>query len=658
MSEPSIDFLLHLNEPSFRVPLELYKKNLKDINKLNDKQFITVNKELSQYEAAFSPEEKINRLECLISNLESYQHKLEDKLEFESNYNERLEKRLDKYTQLSEFKKGNFNYGVQSNKKNFLINKVPDSKQLSNSALNFDGGSHKTKCEVTVDNSRYLNNWFKDQINVSIAHYLLKTSDYNDAPPGFLKKPINFHNLDDNSEAIKEYVNSKPALLYLRNFNNADFVDYELIIRSNLISHDTLIDNFKHNMLSAWVKENEKFLRKIQSNLKFEFLLSTYIELIKDSVLKNENIIDISDFSNRLQNENNYIEALIFMKSEILPVNKDENNKYIDEIKIAMGLLAVPNSIILLFLKYEQFLIKHYYKKKFLLKNLDSSIYSLNQYKNFKILVNKEVLIKFLNQFAGSKQLKLTYKKYLFDKNLFKYFKLLSFKRFNYINDIFKGSIDQLYSISNNGSSFEAILSLGLSVLRTRNCITPNDLKKASSQANFDSLNLNIANTSHAVHASKHRKKASSKLNERLVKIKSKHCAICSSLQLIKLSNQIVFSHHSKSKLGYRNPIILPNDNIYDRDDLFKFNEQILVAFKNQILLLDKNQLQLHEEHQKCVHSGLINDYSNYFACFKDYLARHPESSKSFLADFDKIVDPLTGEFFTKDQCNEKVFPT
>ncbi|GMM36232.1 glucose-induced degradation complex subunit [Saccharomycopsis crataegensis] len=632
MAEPSVDFFLHMNEASLKTPLELFKKNLKDINRINEKQQATIDSQLKAIDRSETLESKLADLKSLISNLDTYQNKLEEKIVLENNYNNTLEKRIEKFRQLNELKIGNTGYEASANKNNFL------AKQFGDGYVNSD--------LTSLDNNSQLSDWFKDQVDVLIAQYLLKITNFDDLPSTFLKTTIDFQDLDKNSEDISNYIKSKPALLYLHNFDNSALVDYELIIRSNLITRDVLVNRTSKDLLGTWIKENEKFLKKNQSSLKFEYFLTTFIELIKDNVLKSENLIDMTNFSHNSSNESNYLDALIFIKNELFQINREEHNKYLDKIQAAMGLLAIPNAVILLFIKYERFLIKNFYRKKYCLGNLSSVVYSKNQYLHFKILIKKDMFLWFLNQLPVSKSHKLTFKKYLLNRNLFQYFKLLSFKRFNYLNSLFIDDYNQLYNFSASSSSFEKLLSLGLSVLKTRNCMTPSDLKKVSHLSNFQTLNLNIDCHNHQNIDQKKSSNSNQKLRERLVKLKSKHCTICSSIQLIKLSSHLVFSHHSKSKLSYKTPVLLPNNNIYDMEELFKFNNALLISFKN------------HIESGNTCSLDFIDDYEGLYNNFKKFLNDNGDYDDAFLQKYDKIADPLTGEFFNSSQCQVKVFPT
>lgn len=424
---PDLGFFLQMNEPFFKIPLELYKKNLKEINRLNEK-IIEASKHGNKHE-----------LKEFISQLKFYEERLKEKVELEDDLILRLNSRIE------------------------LFDKYSSSKHT------------------------FLQTYF----NILICLYFIKTTD-NEFSQKFIEK-LKLHK----------------------------FIDFDILSKFNSISEEILIKQDIDNQLKSFIKDNEKFLKKIQSDLKFEYLVSRFIMLVK-------------------MNEN--FKALEFLKFEIMQYNKLEKFKYLNEINLINGLLILPRYLIDAFMSYENFLIEHYYKKKYSFQNKNSKVFHLAMYQKFNVQIrNTNLLDQFLQQYDKSltKNQVLKLKNQMLNKNLFKYFKVLSFTRFNHLNSLFQSDFNQLYNCIFFNSSFQKFISLGLSIYKTRSCSHPKMLSTSSSSSITT-------------------------------------CPICSSVPIYKLSKNMKYSHHLTSNLDYlKDPIVLPDGSIFDRAQLIKFNEKL-----------------------------------------------------------------------------------
>lgn len=596
-----MDFALRLDEASFKTPLELYKKTLKDTSKLHEKQAAQLDKALEDPKAA-------------LELLRAYRDRLALKIAFEEDYISRLESRVQRHTHLQNILNGSETlYKSSCDPENVLVKYIrPDT--------------------VSLDNSAALNSWYAETVNIHIAYYLLKTCDFNDAPIDLLTKPVDFLDLSNNLNEVSEYIQSHPALLFLSSFDIAKYVDFELVLRCNLISKDILQNNNENELLGTWIRENERFLKKTQSSLKMEFLLCTFAQIVRESASSNTE---------------NCVQALQFAKTELYALSKEEHSKYLGELKTAMGILALPSAVVLLFVQYEEYLEKNYFRQKCALESRSLVYFTESRHTNFVLVPEKHLLAHFLALVDASRSAKETFRQCLMNRNLHSHFQLLLTSRLNKLNALFVRTFQEQYGLLTPVESFETLLSLGISVLKTRECLTTKDLKKVG-HSYVEKLSMGISKEDTKPPENKEEKlslvaQSNRRFRERLLDKKASHCAICSSVQLVKLSKGLLFLHHTTSDLPYQHPVVLPNNNIYDRESLAQFNTMVKSIFEMHF------DGELDPDDGKLLQS-LADEYPDFYDQFSSSLLHSRE--------FSKLVDPLTSEVFEASECTKTVFPT
>lgn len=143
--------------------------------------------------------------------------------------------------------------------------------------------------------------------------------------------------------------------------------------------------------------------------------------------------------------------------------------------------------------------------------------------------------------------------------NFAKYNTLLSTTRYEYLSDLFLKIYYKMHGISEDDPLL-IYLSLGISALKTRSC----QCSKSTKALNFESI-LN-------------KKLSSGKEDQNNL---SNLCPICS-LEFNQLASQLPHSHNVKSYL-FENPVMLPNGNIYDKEKLIGYSQNLTILNENEV---------------------------------------------------------------------------
>ncbi|ONH66320.1 Protein FYV10 [Cyberlindnera fabianii] len=220
LNEPSVDMHVRMLESSFRIPHEAIKRNLKTVQKLDEKQFKKTDELLKNLSKCKTQKDKLAKLKQMITNAKQYEKKMKARVAVEQDHRERIEARIEKIKELKELKEA----------------ENSDEEDASSTEL------HQNR----------LLKWYRDRTNLLIADYLLK-----------------------NHESIE----NNPGILLLKNLGFEKLVDSDMILVSNRISKSIL--NKDLSQLITWINDNKSYLKKIKSNLEFEARFQQYIELIK-----------------------------------------------------------------------------------------------------------------------------------------------------------------------------------------------------------------------------------------------------------------------------------------------------------------------------------------------------------------------------------------
>ncbi|CAI2037430.1 hypothetical protein SEUBUCD646_0I00810 [Saccharomyces eubayanus] len=364
--------------------------------------------------------------------------------------------------------------------------------------------------ENNPDMRNKLIRWYQSYTNILIGDYLTRNN------------PIKY-----NSET-NEHWNS--GVVFLKQTQLEDLIDYDVLLEANKISTSLLND---HDLLPliSWVNENKKTLTKTSSMLEFQARLQEYIELLKAG---------------------NYIDAIICFQKYLLPFI--ESN--FTDLKLASGLL--------IFIKYCN-------KQK--PNSSSGSRLDTEDIKSKNLPMNKDQIFqhffhKCLPRDTSDPETNTTD----YDKSSLisshngdfeRYLKLLDDERWSVLNNLFLKDFYSMYGISQNDPLL-IYLSLGISSLKTRDCLNPSDDEERNEGTEITATPEN--DLGHLQIFTLH-------------SLKRKNCPVCSET-FKPVTKSLPFAHHIQSQL-FENPILLPNGNVYDSKKLTKLAK----ALKKQNLI-------------------------------------------------------------------------
>ncbi|ODV82548.1 hypothetical protein CANARDRAFT_10452 [[Candida] arabinofermentans NRRL YB-2248] len=244
----NVDFHLNLKKSQFKTPIEVIKKNFKNLQKLIDKQEILINKNLKLLKSgSLNKSEKLELIKKTISLQETYLKKLKVRVKSHNDFISRLQ---------------------------YRISKLEELKKLNESLKNDENGGGG---EGDNDN---LNQFYKGEVELLIVDYLLKSSIYNTNT-----------SIDDELTGIQLAKSLKIDKL----------IDYDVILQGLKI-YNEIKEKKNLKILIDWCFENKKNLKLIKEkynlnlNIEFETYFQKFIELIK-----------IGDVFNALNIANNYL---------------------------------------------------------------------------------------------------------------------------------------------------------------------------------------------------------------------------------------------------------------------------------------------------------------------------------------------------------------
>ncbi|AET38808.1 glucose-induced degradation complex subunit FYV10 Ecym_3317 [Eremothecium cymbalariae DBVPG len=253
MNEPTVDFHLKLNEQQFHIPSELLKRNLKQCQRLIDKESAALQKNFSELDDLISnpnnDASSIAKLNDIILGIEKLERKLSKRVNVELQLLQRIQARIKYYKDLDDIKK--------SKESNRLIE------------------------------------WYQLYTNLLIGDYLTRNGNsYEGAddiscgstpPPARLKRKLSsassqLTNATTTNEHERPIVN--PGVEYLKQQGLDLLLDYDILLTTNRISKQLTI-NHELGPLLDWIKENNTYLKNTSSTLEFEARFQEYIEYVK-----------------------------------------------------------------------------------------------------------------------------------------------------------------------------------------------------------------------------------------------------------------------------------------------------------------------------------------------------------------------------------------
>ncbi|AMD20532.1 HDL212Cp [Eremothecium sinecaudum] len=251
-NEPTVDFHLNLNEKQFHIPNELLKRNLKQCQRLIDKEVASLNQGFAELDAMIKnpsgDAESIEKLNDMIIKIEKFERKISKKVNVELQLLQRIEARIKYYKELDDIKKAN-------------------------------------------DQPRLIA-WYQSYTTLLIGDYLARNGNFHEVPddpndcsppPARLKRKLssassqvtNATSVNDN-----EHIHMNPGVEYLKQQGLDLLVDYDILLTTNKISKQLTVEHELGPLLD-WIKENSAYLKSIASTLEFEARFQEYIEYVK-----------------------------------------------------------------------------------------------------------------------------------------------------------------------------------------------------------------------------------------------------------------------------------------------------------------------------------------------------------------------------------------
>lgn len=245
----SPDFYINYRKSQFKTPIEVLKKNFKNLQKLIEKNNIFLNKQYNQIKKIKNKENKIELINKIIENQQVFKKRLKQRINQHNEFINRLIERL-----------------LNINKINELYNKY-------------------SGCLINIYDSlpNDLNEFYRNEINILIVEYLIRQFNPNDYSD-----------------------NNNPSLIIMNNLNLNKQIDYDIIIQGLKIQ-DEIVNKKNLKLLKQWCIENKKKLllirennsNLIKSDIDFECDFQEFMEKINNKQYDNALIFARENLSNR-----------------------------------------------------------------------------------------------------------------------------------------------------------------------------------------------------------------------------------------------------------------------------------------------------------------------------------------------------------------------
>ena len=527
MSSPTINFHIQSRQTQFRIPIELIKKNFKNIQKLIEKEKKQLSEDILTIKSSDqTPQLKLELIRKVIKRFEAFKKKLELSIAKDEDYRERLICRLNNLKVLEE-----------------CIDKEEEHKEEeSNDESPTSQDIQEDDPPLNLHNPKLIN-WYRDETNLLIIDYLIKSNTNKDQNIGL--------SLLNN--------------LSLSNPNIKKLLDFDLYSNFNQVFISIVTDH-QLTLIIAWFNENRTNLKKLNSNLEFEINYCKFLSLIDQGDV-NEAIkfsqLNLSKYGNK----KNYQD------------NDDENYEYnLNKLKEIGGLLVY------MAIKHKPIADETNDNMNILNNIGDEGNKSGPLETDSSTSIYPPCLSKFQFSAPSTSLLSSTSS---FSSNIIsnsprfhEYQRLLSDERWNSLSQCFIENFTKLFGISKNYPLF-IYLSAGLSSLKTKSCYhnVENTIFREDS-AHQESIE-SIYKKDLAVLTDK-KYRGPNQYYKLLNKINN--CPVCSP-ELYKLSMNLPYAQLITSI--FNNPFKLPNGNIYPFDKLLNPSEKYL-SEKNTLLRMGK----------------------------------------------------------------------
>lgn len=282
MTEPTLNFHIQTHQTQFKIPVELIKKNFKSIQKLIEKQKKQLTEDINKIKKIknLSNESKLELIQKLIKNFEIFNKKLINSIKKDEEFRSRLIARLENLQELEKFV---IHLDVKTNKDKDKNNDNNNSSSNDDDKSNGNSESTDEGDKVLDLHNPNLINWYRDETNLLIIDYLIKSNTRNEENVGLLL----LKNLSESN-------NGKLMKL----------IDYDLFENFNKV-FVSIIQNHDLTLIISWFNENRNALKKINSNLEFEINYCKFLTLIENGDI-NEAINYSREHLSSYGNKENY----------------------------------------------------------------------------------------------------------------------------------------------------------------------------------------------------------------------------------------------------------------------------------------------------------------------------------------------------------------
>ncbi|ODV79228.1 protein FYV10 [Suhomyces tanzawaensis NRRL Y-17324] len=279
MNNPSINFHVQAHQTDFRIPTELIKKNFKSIQKLIEKQKKQVYEDVAKIKKnpKLPATIKLEMIRKLIRGFDQYSKKLAQAIEKDREYRSRLLARIDNLKVLEE---------CCLAEATAILSEAKEEEQLNGEGKTDDLVDPKPTEEILPSNDKFLDlhnpkliNWYRDQTNLLIVDYLIKSN---------IKKDRNI-----GISLLKNFAKTDPKFLKL--------IDYDLFENFNKVFVSIIVDHDLTQIIS-WFNENRAVLKKSGSNLEFEINYCKFLSLIEKGDINeaiNFSKLNLSPYGNK-----------------------------------------------------------------------------------------------------------------------------------------------------------------------------------------------------------------------------------------------------------------------------------------------------------------------------------------------------------------------
>lgn len=273
MSEPTVNFHIQTRITEFKIPTELIKKNFKAIQKQIEKQKKLISEDVAKIRknSKLPTAMKIELIKKLIKSFETFQKRLQASINRDEVFRSRILARLENLAELS-------NYTIKSNSMPELSASPIDSDETRNESPNTTKSMEEEDRALDLHNVNLIN-WYRDQTNLLIIDYLIKSNTRSDQNMGL--------------QLLKSISQTNPKFMKL--------IDYDLYDNFNKV-FVSIIEHHDLSLVIAWFNENRAFLKKANSNLEFEINYCKFLSLIEEGDV-NEAIqfsrVNLSPYGNK-----------------------------------------------------------------------------------------------------------------------------------------------------------------------------------------------------------------------------------------------------------------------------------------------------------------------------------------------------------------------